>query len=648
MTLQAPNLDDRTFQQLVDEAKRYVQQRCPEWTDHNVSDPGITLIETFAWMTDLLLYRLNRVPERNRRAFLDLIGVRPFPPTAARTDLSFRLSAHQDAAVRIARGTEVATARTPTAEAIAFTTVVDLDIAPAVSRVVATMGQDGSLEDRTPRLGIGDAFPAFAARPLVNDALYVGLDQPAPATIVLLEIRCEVSGHGIDPQHPPLRWEAWDGAGWAACDLERDTTGGLNFSGSIELHVPGGHARSTVGKVTAAWLRCRVVELPGRAAYRSSPRIAGLTAATIGGDVAALHGYEIEGEVLGRSEGVAGQTFVVAHAPVVLSGDPVVVEVQEVGDLAWVEWPRVEHFAQGGPEDRHVVLDPSSGEVAFAPAVREADGGIRRYGAVPPKGATVRVRRYRSGGGVQGNVTARTLSRLRSSIPYVASVYNRGAARGGVDGERVVEAQDRARVALGTRHRAVTATDYEELTRSVAPELARVRCVLEERGADAGALRLLVVPAAPQRDGRIDFEDLIPDSVMGERIERFLDERRVVGTRVLVQPPTYLGLTVVVRLRASPAADPQRVRRDALDALYRYFNPLSGGVDGRGWPFGRSVDVGDVHRALQGLRGLDRVEPPLLFAADPITGRRAEAAEHVDLQPTNLIVSYEHDVAVDA
>ena len=55
VALPAPHLDDRTFQNLVDDAKRLVQQRCPEWTDHNVSDPGVTLIETFAWMTDLLL-----------------------------------------------------------------------------------------------------------------------------------------------------------------------------------------------------------------------------------------------------------------------------------------------------------------------------------------------------------------------------------------------------------------------------------------------------------------------------------------------------------------------------------------------------------------------------------------------------------------
>ena len=80
--LPAPNLDDRRFQDLVDDAKRLVQQRCPEWTDHNVSDPGVTLIEAFAQMVDQLIYRLNRVPDLHYVKFLELIGVELRPPAA--------------------------------------------------------------------------------------------------------------------------------------------------------------------------------------------------------------------------------------------------------------------------------------------------------------------------------------------------------------------------------------------------------------------------------------------------------------------------------------------------------------------------------------------------------------------------------------
>ncbi len=78
-----------------------------------MSDPGVTLIETFAFMVDQLLYRLNRVPDRNYVKFLDLLGVRLFPPSAARAPVTFWLSAPADTSVvRIPAGSEVATVRT--------------------------------------------------------------------------------------------------------------------------------------------------------------------------------------------------------------------------------------------------------------------------------------------------------------------------------------------------------------------------------------------------------------------------------------------------------------------------------------------------------------------------------------------------------
>src|SRR5260370_10529151 len=129
MPLPTPNLDDRTFQDILDEARRRIPQYCPEWTDHNLSDPGITLLELFAWMTDMLLYRLNRVPDKNHIKFLDLIGVRLQPARPATADLTFRLSAPQPHDLVIVEGTEVATVRTETREAVTFTTERDLDFA---------------------------------------------------------------------------------------------------------------------------------------------------------------------------------------------------------------------------------------------------------------------------------------------------------------------------------------------------------------------------------------------------------------------------------------------------------------------------------------------------------------------------------------
>ncbi|HEU4420990.1 MAG TPA: putative baseplate assembly protein, partial [Pilimelia sp.] len=414
MSLPTPNLDDRTFQQLVDEAKRHVQRRCPAWTNHNVSDPGVTLIEAFAWMTDLLLYRLNRVPDRNYVRFLELLGVALFPPAAARAEVSFRLSSHQLVPVRIAAGTIVSTRRTATEQAVAFATVDHLDVVPATSRLVATMPAGKGLVDRTPGMGIGAAFPCFSDTPQVDDALYIGLDRPAGANILLLQFVCNVGGHGIDPHHPPLRWEAWTPEGWVACDVERDGTLGLNVSGAVELHLPAGHAVSDLGGAAAGWVRCRVVEAKEHPAYRSTPLVVSVTAATVGGNVAAINADPVGEEVLGASDGTAGQVFHALRPPVLpIPGQPLVLDVglpprgngdggsngwadavQPATDepatgqpVTWEPWVQVDSFAESAPDSRHFSVDATAGEIRFGPAVRLPDGTIQRYGAVPPKGA---------------------------------------------------------------------------------------------------------------------------------------------------------------------------------------------------------------------------------------------------------------------
>lgn len=74
MSLPLPNLDDRTYADLVEEARSLIPIECPEWTDHNPSDTGIILIELFAWLTEMVLYRVNRVPDKNFETFLNLLN----------------------------------------------------------------------------------------------------------------------------------------------------------------------------------------------------------------------------------------------------------------------------------------------------------------------------------------------------------------------------------------------------------------------------------------------------------------------------------------------------------------------------------------------------------------------------------------------
>jgi Baseplate J-like protein len=74
LPLPLPNLDDRTWKDLVAEGRALIPAMAPEWTDHNPSDPGITLVELFAFLSEILIYRLNRIDDRTMNKFLKLIN----------------------------------------------------------------------------------------------------------------------------------------------------------------------------------------------------------------------------------------------------------------------------------------------------------------------------------------------------------------------------------------------------------------------------------------------------------------------------------------------------------------------------------------------------------------------------------------------
>lgn len=127
MPLPVPNLDDRDFERLMADAKALIAAKSPEWTDLTPGDPGITLVEVFAYLTDTLLYRVNRIPEKAFVQFLELIGVRVMPPAAASVDLKFTLAAPSSADLLIPRGSRVTSARAD-ADSPIFATADDATI----------------------------------------------------------------------------------------------------------------------------------------------------------------------------------------------------------------------------------------------------------------------------------------------------------------------------------------------------------------------------------------------------------------------------------------------------------------------------------------------------------------------------------------
>ncbi|MEH1868457.1 MAG: putative baseplate assembly protein [Nostoc sp.] len=677
--LPSSNLDDRAFDDLVEECIMRIPRYCPEWTDHNLSDPGITLIELFAWLTDQMLLRFNQVPRKNYVAFLELLGIRLQPPAPARTELTFYLSAALPEAYTIPAGLEASTIRTETTEAITFSTDSPLIIGkPRIQHFLTAQTTEDipqSLRERVTTswtresngFWTGNEQPIFEEEPQPGNCFYLAINSDDPLDANVLEIIFQgaaATPAGINPNQPPRKWEAWDGENWQPVLLQEsdDKTRGFSFyemaqqggnpsqGAEVRLHLPQIWPVANFTSYRGRWLRCSFVSAEANeSGYNRPPRIIGLAARSIGGTVRASHSTLIIDERLGISDGTPGQSFQLQTAPILERRENEYILVTPSGGLPQ-KWIEVRDFADSGPHNFHYTIDSITGIIQFGPLIREPsqlkqhtqmrsriqepsldktsvqvlenNQSEHQYGAIPPRGAEIKMVAYRTGGGREGNVQTGAIQFLKSAYPYIASVVNRVPAINGADAESLEQAVMKAPRILRTRDRAVTAEDFEVLTQQAgAGAIARVRCLAANSRRQAGIVSLLVVPyantdAIAQGNG-IRPEEFALSNALQEQILSYLDERRLLGVQIELQEPNYVGVSVQTEVALEPAYDNpfarEEIRRNLRVLLYKYLNPLTGGMDGKGWPFGRPVYTSDIVALLQQTPGVRHLGPVLLF-----------------------------------
>lgn len=677
MPLPVPTLDDRTFQDLVNEARRRIPLYCPEWTDHNLSDPGITLIELFAWMTELIIYRLNKVPDKNYVKFLELMGVSLKPANPASTDITLKLSAAIPEEVTIPAGTEVATVRTETQNAIVFTVDEDLTIIPPQIEYFLVSGDGVRYDDRLPMLreweamaaqGVTPAgpdqrtsFPLFQSVPQPGNSFYLGYSTNLRSTVLSITLNCdEAVGTGINPANPPLLWEYWDTLmmDWVPLErrpasvawLEADGTRGLNTSGQVILHIPGTTGRRVVDSKEGFWIRCTVTPSSERqGAYDASPTLRGTVSESIGGTVAASNAVWVRGERLGTSDGKPGQVMQVSRLPMLPLASSETIETQREDDAGWESWEQVPDFSNSTFQSKHFVCDSATGEIQFGPVIRSAQGDEVRYGATPFGGSQVRLSAYRTGGGPRGNVGSNTLTVLKSSIPFVASVTNRQPATGGVDPEGIENLKLRAPHLLRTRNRAVTEEDFEFLAKEASPLVGRTKCVqAQEVGSDSGTppgvIQLLVAPAISAPHKRTTPEELTVPRELLEQIREYLDDRRLLTTTMMVSEPEYVWVSVQARVKIRRGANIDETQQAVEEKLYQYIHPIHGGADGNGWPFGRDLFVSELYSQIQVVPDVEYVAELQVFPVDPSAGQLGDPVQTLAVPAAALLCSHLHAI----
>jgi predicted phage baseplate assembly protein len=657
MGFQTPQLDDRTFRDLVDEARRRIPLYCPEWTDHNLSDPGITLIELFAWMTDIVLYRLNRVPDKMFIKFMELIGITLQEAEPARVPVTFWLTTPQANDVTIPESTEVSTVRTETESAVVFSTDVPADVrVPKLSHVLtSSTGRGGQREFRSfnaKRLsgGTTESFSAFdSTPPKAGDAFYVGFEEDLSYHILGIEIGVDkAEGAGIDPTNPPYVFEVmgFDAEqNWVPVVIDSDSTLGLNVNGLFKVHLPA-LQKGTRNGVTAYWVRCRLDPARSARSYGVSPTINHVDVQSWGITIETTNVTRVRNEVLGRSEGTPGQRFYLTHTPIVprmKGSEYVIVRTTDGREERWTE---VADFSSSLPEDKHYSLDGSSGEVTFGPAMPQRDGTILCYGAIPPKGAMIVFRQYRYGGGQVGNLAANTISILQSSIPYVARVANLVPAKGGLDAESLENSKQRVPDFLRSLQRAVTVEDFGHLAEEAAPGMVARAHALQPPQTSRGEVRVLVVPRIKRPEAYIAPESLSLSQELRNQVFNYLDERRLLATQLEVVPPTYQFVESEVTIRVLPTYAPEETRIRVENHLYKFMNPITGGHEGTGWPFGRDLNIGDIMAAILTVPGVEAVRNVALYPAGYDRGQfiRGEPAAIIPVPLHGVVASYQHTV----
>jgi predicted phage baseplate assembly protein len=678
MPLPDIQLDDRTFETLVADAKRRIPGYTPEWTDLNESDPGITLVQLFAWLGEMILYRLNKVPDKNFIEFLKLIGVELTPPAPAKGELSFHLSSPgptsppgsppntEALVVQVPPGTEVSTIQPDADGPIIFET--DEPLCAVGATLQALQSFDGALfklVDQSNAIN-GQFFYPFGSAPQPQAAFYLGFDRsfPTNAGPYLLTVHAytadlieEGQGLGADlktPTPPVVAvWEYSSASGWQPLNPSSDTTACLTRNGTVTFAGPPNPAAIQLGLLRNPtdpplfWIRYRIDRVPSTG-YEVPPRLEDVLINTI----TATNVVTITDEILGASDGSPNQSFLLANKPVLRDG--FVLEVAENDGNGFQAWAMVDNFAGSSRTDKVFTLNVGTGEIDFGDGEQGKIPGRLADPSRPDQDlANIKVANYRWGGGARGNVGAKTVTALQSPIPYVDSVTNLRPTSGGQDEETLGSAKDRAPRAIRTQSRAVTADDFVFLAKQTPGARIRRAQALPFRNPNIESIRPagrgLPVTVTPS-PGALSVM-VVPDSLAAKpipsaetltRVAQWLNSHRLLTTELYVIAPTYRQVEVDAHLIAETTANSDQVAQAVEQKLLNYFNPLTGGKDGTGWDFGGTIYFSDIYRTILNTPGVARL------AAGAVTifvdGVRIASSTDVPLDQDQLVYSQIHKI----
>jgi hypothetical protein len=657
MPLPVPNLDDRSFDDLVKEARERLSAHLPELTQVSPGDPVHTITDLFAWFTETILYRANLIPERQRRAFLNLlqIPVRPARsghgvvcidaapgevslPPLVRDGTQLRAGKHSLTTEGELQPTSL-TCRTLIKEIIGPEALKAMGLTPRDLKEQFGLADDREPSPYRPRQFTQGQEPLTLTQSL-DKALYVACVAPKQVAGQLGQLRDSLAGIVLNiaiapaDQQPEdivddigprnLRWElvSQDDDGsirHLPLEVITDSSRGGRQTGVARLQLPrnpqlmqglvdtdpmfnGIHDQPPAlddpeeSQRTAFWLRLHCPDEPDLS----------LGYLDLNGIDVVAQGQRTN-QIVGMGTGMPDQVIALPDSQIDASS--LQLQVEENGH--WRTWTRHD-FLAGQPADARVYrLNPQTGYAYFGDGISAG----RRV----PSGARIRAREYRYGGGADTNLPPGAIKEIIGGSNTLR-VRHLWPLSGGRDAETVEQAEKRIPQFLTHRNRAVTATDFKVITESnpvnpvaraeVIPGFLPGNSIHAVRRKVPGAVSVFVLPPAPPALGAAPR----PTRGLLKDVFRYLLQRITIGTELNVLSPEFVPVAVSVRVEVRDPQTRQETLQRIREALVQYLWPLPpGGADGDGWPMGRSVSANELATQVARVSGVQSWHGLALF-----------------------------------
>lgn len=679
MPFVVPQITHSNYRDLVSEAMRRIPVHTPEWVSQTESDPGVTLIQLFAHLTEVLNYRCNLIPERNRAKFLQLLGLPLRAAQPARGLVSFQNPRGVIATENLSTEAVVRAGR------VEFRTENALSVLPIEGRVYikSRLPEDrrSEVEDLYLRLypdlvAEGTTLDYYETLPFevrsagvtlpdidlvegtADTALWIALLARPKDSIsaVRSEIANKILTLGILPAQDSSALElspggfedsSSDGLVFQIPRLEgsgvryerldaRPTTDLLTHAGTVELQLPDALALTYEEDLDP--LEPGVSNLPPSLAdtddaerlitwirirapeVEDAERESQLSArfSWVGINAAeVVQRAWVRAEKLADGTGEPDQRSQLLHTPILTD----TVKVAVNGEL----WTPIDDLAAAGPEvdtraPRLAETDDGRSELPTKVYKLDPESGLIEFGngsfgTRPPRGATI-VTSYAYGGGRDGLVGIGAID--KGELPSGVNVLNPAPTWGGDEAETVSDAEFRIPRFLRHRDRLVSEQDFSDIT-------------WETPGVDIGRVEVLPLfhPAQPGVDTPGTVTELLipafdaehpetpePDRLFLDAVCRHLDPRRLVTTELHLRGPEYLGIWVSIGVDVQSGVEQGPVLERVEVETSRFLSPLAGGFSGTGWPLDKSVESAEILATAARVSGISSVNEVLLGDAD--------------------------------